>query len=245
MTTANDDGRVVGKEDILSAIKAYAASHDRIGKAAFLKETGISGYLINKHWGGGGWNKAVKEAGLPTKVFARPRTGVEQILECVSQLILALNKWPAQTDLIHARASSATFPDPSVVLRYMKDGSLAAKLIEYCSGKMELTTVLEIARQHVVPVVTDDGAKIKGHVYLMRTGRRYKIGRTNDPVRRHREVSLLLPDPTTVVHTIKTDDPPGIEVYWLERFKEKRVRDTEFFDLDAKDVRAFKRRTYQ
>ena len=48
-----------------------------------------------------------------------------------------------------------------------------------------------------------------------------------------------------MVHTIATDDPNGIEAYWHARFQSKRVRDTEFFNLDAGDVAAFKRRRYQ
>lgn len=86
---------------------------------------------------------------------------------------------------------------------------------------------------------------INGYVYMMRSGRRYKIGHTTSPSRRHREVRLDLPDPTTVVHEIPTDDPVGIEAYWHQRFGSKRVRDTEFFTLDATDVAAFKRRRYQ
>jgi Meiotically up-regulated gene 113 len=86
---------------------------------------------------------------------------------------------------------------------------------------------------------------IQGHAYMMRSGKRYKIGHTNSPARRHREVRLDLPDPTTLVHCIKTDDPSGIEAYWHRRFASKRVRDTEFFGLDASDIAAFRRRKYQ
>ncbi len=85
----------------------------------------------------------------------------------------------------------------------------------------------------------------KGYVYMMRSGRRYKIGKTNSPTRRHREVRLDLPEATVLVHSIETDDPTGIEAYWHRRFSEKRVRDTEFFTLDASDVAAFKRRSFQ
>lgn len=80
---------------------------------------------------------------------------------------------------------------------------------------------------------------------MMRSGRRYKIGHTNSPTRRHREVRLDLPDPTNLVHSIETDDPTGIEAYWHRRFEAKRIRDTEFFTLDATDVAAFKRRKSQ
>ena len=80
---------------------------------------------------------------------------------------------------------------------------------------------------------------------MMKTGRRYKIGHTNSPLRRHREVRLNLPDPTNIVHTIETDDPKGIEGYWHRRLAEKRVHDTEFFELHALDIAAFKKRRFQ
>jgi len=79
----------------------------------------------------------------------------------------------------------------------------------------------------------------------MRSGRRSKIGHTTSPSRRHREVRLDLPDPTMLVHSIPTDDPFGIESYWHHRFGAKRIRETEFFKLDASVVAAFKRRKYQ
>jgi len=79
---------------------------------------------------------------------------------------------------------------------------------------------------------------VKGYVYLLRSGRRYKLGKSTDPSRRYCEVLLELPDETHQVHTIPTDDPTGIERYWQERFAPKRIRNTEFFTLDASDVQA-------
>jgi hypothetical protein len=79
----------------------------------------------------------------------------------------------------------------------------------------------------------------------MRSGKRCKIGKSNSPSRRYREVRLDLPDETLLIHTIPTDDPAGIESYWHRRFSSKRVRETEFFELDAVDVAAFKRCKYQ
>ena len=80
---------------------------------------------------------------------------------------------------------------------------------------------------------------------MLRSGRKYKIGKSTDPSRRFREVRLELPVETVQVHAIATDDPTGIETYWLRRFAAKRIRNTEFFTLDAEDVRAFMLRKFQ
>jgi hypothetical protein len=81
-------------------------------------------------------------------------------------------------------------------------------------------------------------------VYLARHGRDYKIGRSNDVARRRREIALLLPSALEHIHVIETDDPEGIEQYWLRRFAERGVRG-EWFRLTPDDVSAFKRRRYQ
>lgn len=82
-----------------------------------------------------------------------------------------------------------------------------------------------------------------GHVYLLKAGRYYKIGKSNALGRREREISLQLPDRARTVHSIKTDDPAGIEAYWHSRFSEKR-KNGEWFALEPADVSAFRRRKF-
>ena len=88
-----------------------------------------------------------------------------------------------------------------------------------------------------------------GYVYLMKyggSGSVYKIGLSDNVSRRHAQLNMMAPQDVRVIHTIPTDDPSGIETYWLNRFESKRLEGKkELFRLAAEDVAAFRSRKYQ
>lgn len=149
------------------------------------------------------------------------------------------------------RRRDAQFPSQTVYKRFGSKTELAAKLLEYCNADQALLDVTEHCRPIAAAVSDcvdsavedDDDDAGFGFVYLIRSGKHYKIGRSNAAGRREREIALQLPEAATTVHVIRTDDPPGIETYWHTRFAEKRLNG-EWFELSAADVRAFKRRKF-
>lgn len=240
---------MITKEQILSDIRRLGKQRGgHISLDAFLAATGMKEHqLLGKFWAR--WNDALTEAGLRTMEFFNPRTEEETVIEAFAQLIERLKEWPTQNELLLERGRNESFPSIKVVRRVRNMPGFASRLSAYCAKNENLSIAAKIVAERVeaeeVEPRVDSHAPINGYVYMLLSGRRYKIGRTTSPSRRHREVRLDLPDPTILVHAIPTDDPSGIESYWHLRFGSKRVRDTEFFSLDASDVAAFKRRKYQ
>jgi len=109
--------------------------------------------------------------------------------------------------------------------------------------------VLSLCGQYIPPRATkapenaEDVAGEIGFVYLMKSGKFYKLGRSNAAGRREYELGIQLPEKLKTVHVIRTDDPAGIETYWHSRFEAKR-KNGEWFDLDVSEVAAFKRRKF-
>jgi hypothetical protein len=236
------------KPHIIAEIKRIALDNDgkAPGREKFERESGIKVSDWYPHlWLR--WGDALQESGFaPNKLSTALSNDI--IVEKYIGLIRELGRLPLDGEVRRKEKQDSSFPSHGVFARFGGKRNLVAQILEYCKGRVgfdDVSTICESSPQRGKIKEESSRAPIQGYVYMMRSGRRYKIGHTSSPSRRHREVRLDLPDPTDLVHSIETDDPSGIEKYWHRRFEAKRVRDTEFFTLDASDVAAFKRRKYQ
>ncbi len=238
------------KDHIAQRIRELAATRGgHVSFDTFISETGIKDkWLRSQEWFNG-WNNLLSELGLETRAFGVARTPASLIAKAVAEFTTRQGHWPTEDDLRRERKKNCSFPSLSVIAPLRRSGQLATLIVALGKEDSQFSTAATIAERHVRSdndlADVSSGERIKGYVYLLRSGRRYKIGKSTDPSRRYREVRLELPDETHQVHTIPTDDPTGIEAYWHARFSAKKIRNTEFFELDGSDVQAFKRRKYQ
>lgn len=193
------------------------------------------------------WSDAIHEAGYTPNTLAKP-SDRDQLLEAFSKLVLDLKRLPTDDDLKFRRFSDPGVPSHGTFrARLGPKAALIEQLTKYSANRAELEPVLKLCQQYKSPTrnesdrshQSEDGTA--GFVYLAKSGRYYKIGRSNSAGRRGYELALQLPERVKTIHVIKTDDPTGIEQYWHNRFASKR-KNGEWFELDAADVAAFRRR---
>jgi len=239
----------ITKEHILAEIRRTAAENGGVplGQARFSTETGIR----YSDWHGRHWARfgdAVREAGFtPNKTNAAYSD--EELLEKLAVLARELGRFPVAGELRLRRArTDPDFPSHNVFYRLGSKGVLAGKLLDYCRAR-GYGDVAAFCSPLAVPADTTDTEKEVaapgefGSVYLLKSGKYHKIGRPNAVGRRERELAIQLPERAVVVHSIRTDDPIGIEEYWHKRFGDRR-KNGEWFELRASDVTAFKRRKF-
>lgn len=239
------------KIQILNEIRRTAQANGGVplGWRKFSTETGIrEGDWKGKLWAR--WSDAIREAGLAPNQLkqAYPET---KLLEKYAAFAIRLGRLPAVVDVRLAIHNGLEFPNWRTLVRpFGGFPRMLLKLREHCGARQELAAVVEMCeaftRQHAdqkEPTASSDRAL--GYVYLIRHGarREYKIGRTNNALRREGEIAIELPERVQPVHVIRTDDPAGIEAYWHGRFADRR-KNGEWFQLDAADVAAFKRRKF-
>ena len=239
------------KSHIIAEIQRVAATNNGIapGWRKLQSDASINySDWCGVHWAR--WNDALADAGFAPNRLTEAYSDLV-LLDRYAALAVDLGRLPTGADLRLKTQRELGFPSDKTFGRLGSKLEIAAKLIPHCRDKPNFDLVTVLASEYIAKHQGEEveevssSERITGYVYMLRYGKKYKIGFTNSPTRRFREVSIELPDETVQVHTIATDDPNGIEEYWHKRFAARRIRNSEWFELSAEDVRMFKRRTYQ
>ena len=186
----------------------------------------------------------MEEAGFSPGAMTQAFTD-EFILGALAKLVRELGHYPVANELRRKAREAPGFPSRNTFDRFGGKAAARSRLAEYCRGRSELSDVLEMLGDVGDAVVWRVQAprSVVGYVYLAKSGPHFKIGQTNDLVRRTNELRIQLPKRLDLVHQISTDDPVGIERYWHQRFAHLR-KIGEWFALGAAEVAIFNRRKF-
>lgn len=238
---------MIDKRHILSEIKLLAAANSgrAPGEHLFESETGIKKSQWYPHtWLR--WSDALAEAGYAPNQL-RTRTPDHVLIERYISLIQELKKLPVEGEIKRKNRNDKSFPSHSLFSRFGGKEKLVEAVHAYCTQNPGFEDVVAICEERLQRSMqnAEVGRRtaerlVTGFVYLMKSGRHYKIGRTNSVGRRESELTIKIPVPPRTVHHIETDDPAGVEAYWHRRFSDKRG-EGEWFNLSSADVAAFKR----
>jgi len=234
---------MITKEKILEEIKRTTKENGGkpLGIKGFEKETAIKPYDWQRYWARFG--EAVKEAGFTSNLLT-PAFTDNFLSEKIIEVMRKSGKFPTYTELRLEKIKDIKFPNWQSFLRLGNKQELVLKITEYCKNKNSYEDIIKLCEE--ILKKTDEqenfenkSKEVLGAVYLFKHGKYYKIGKTNDTVRRGNELKIQLPENLDLIHEIKTYDPSGVEAYWHRRFESKRMNG-EWFDLSASEIKEFK-----
>lgn len=234
---------MVSKDHIVSEIKRIAGKIGRPpGRGIFEKESGIRmPEWYGVHWRS--WGEALKEAGFEPNT-RQQKFSPDELLHKYAEAVRHFERIPAEIDIRMYSREHEDFPGHSTFANHFGNkAELVATFSNWVRKNDEFGDLIDLLPEPDDQESVEERGK-EGLVYLLRSGKFFKIGRSDDLERRIKQISVALPDEVTLEHAIRTDDPPGIEAYWHRRFADRR-RNGEWFSLSATDVRAFKRRRFQ
>ena len=231
------------RDQILSEIRRLAEANG--GKApgvhAFETVTGITeGTWRGLYWAR--WSDALAEAGYAANKF-QGRSEVDHILSSFVEAARHYQHLPTIMEVRMFKRQRENFPNEKTIQSYFgsKEG-LLSNLRAWLEGKAGYDDIVEMLGPERKAQASASAKE--GLVYLIKSGAHYKIGRSDELERRVKEIRIALPEAATLVHSIRTDDPAGIEAYWHRRFADRRANG-EWFKLTNANIAAFRRRKYQ
>lgn len=233
------------REKILEEIKRLAKANGGKppGVRAFVKETGYRQHdWSGKYWAR--WSDAIAEAGLVAQEFTQKQDS-EVFYPKLAEAMRHFKRIPTKPELQLYRKANPEFPVyDTLENRFGSKSKIYESLRDWAMANEGYDDIVAlIPETHVFEKKTTQTTS-EGYVYLIKSGAFFKIGRGAELEKRFKQIRTALPDASTLEHSIRTDDPPGIEAYWHRRFAQKRANG-EWFKLTNADVAAFRKRKYQ
>ena len=233
------------RDFIISEIRRCAEDNGGVvpGRERFEAITGIrESEWAGRYWSR--WSEAVVAAGYEPNQWnqAHPE---EHLLQQLALLARELGRFPVDSEMRMKRRADPTFPSAKVFDRFGKKAERVERLRAWCNAHdgFEDVAALCVARAGAASAAepVDDGDA--GIVYLLHSKTRgYKLGMTSSMPRRWAEIQKADSGDVELLHYFRTVDAPGIESYWLRRFKAQNLRG-EWFTLSSAQAAEFKRRS--
>jgi hypothetical protein len=175
------------KQKILDLIKESAdkAGGAALGARTFYKQYGLTDNDIRKYWDN--YNDAVEEAGYPRNEPLRAYEKEEILSAYLSLVIKEKGKFPWSKAYARRTRGNPDLPAAGTLTkRFPRKYDLLLALKEYVSEHEtpdEILTLIDDELDSAIPpeVVDEAAGLIEGYVYLMKSGKSYRIGRSSDP----------------------------------------------------------------
>jgi hypothetical protein len=185
----------MNKAHILDEIRRTSdANGVALGRSRFLAETGIrESDWIGRFWTK--WSDAVREAGCEPRKKQQP-FDERWLLEKLAGLIRNLGHYPVDAELRMKAREDTDFPSHNVFSRFGRKTQVASALLTWCEENPSWSDVEAICAPLAEAALGDDDASGTdyepeyGYVYLLKSGKYYKIGRSKSPGRREYELSI-------------------------------------------------------
>ncbi|HEX4139516.1 MAG TPA: GIY-YIG nuclease family protein, partial [Candidatus Methylacidiphilales bacterium] len=164
----------------------------------------------------------------------------EYLLEKLIDFIREIKRFPVSRELRMKAYADRTFPSTKTFeTHFGSKGQLVASVLKFCEKGSGFDDVIHVCKETQTRGQNEvklepQGEQSLGVVYLIKSGKYHKIGKTKSIGRRVYDLAIQLAEEPTTIHVIKTDDSDGIEAYWHKRFAAKR-KGGEWFDLNASD----------
>jgi hypothetical protein len=185
----------VDKQHIINEIKRTAAANGGapLGRSRFERETGIA----ISHWSGklwARWSDALREAGFEPNQL-QTAYDEDKLIETFIKFMRELGHFPVAAEVKLKARSDKAFPWHNTFGRFGSKAQFAKRIVQYCEDHARHDDIIVLckpiaASANDISAVGSIEPVDDGFVYLAKSGRYYKIGRTNSVGRREYELAI-------------------------------------------------------